>query len=374
MATTTAACLFLTGLIVSCSIVDTREATAFEKDIHFDVTFALALASAWRWNEALVIASADQGIDENAETRPSFNVSDKVPETWLSGVDYAFHCFSPQKDARGERHPSVLHGALAKLKNKAESAIDQAKAPGAKKSDETRALLAIGVYLHCQQDSWAHSGFGGTRVGHALENINPLGQSPDHPAVDAGITERAVGESVEHLSAFLQRWKAPPGASIDPDDLTLLVHSITDQASLGMSGPEREECNASRAQHWVYVVFTRTGRLHDPDAIGDHEQKDLVVILARSRPRILQGGMMVQARQLMVSRSCEAVFAHSFLDVAADLKESPDECTDVVCGPLKFYHIPFPTPKYPILGIDVSLAPGTIDDTTGEYQPLNSTR
>src|SRR3990172_11801086 len=45
---------------------DSPTAQAFEIDTHYDVTFAIALADSWSWDDARVIASADQGVDQNA--------------------------------------------------------------------------------------------------------------------------------------------------------------------------------------------------------------------------------------------------------------------------------------------------------------------
>lgn len=81
---------------------------------------------------------------------------------------------------------------------------------------------------------------------------------------------------------------------------------------------------------------------------------------------------MVTKRQPLVSRACEVIFAHSFPHIATDLEESPYACVDAICEPLRWYRIPFPAPKYPILGIEVSVEQGTIDDTTGEYKALDT--
>ena len=42
------------------------------------------------------------------------------------------------------------------------------------------ALIAIGIYLPCLQDSWSHSGYGAEPLGHVKD-----GTDPDNPAKNA---------------------------------------------------------------------------------------------------------------------------------------------------------------------------------------------
>ena len=51
-----------------CSVGFAPLSYAYERDIHYSATFAIAVAVGWKWEEAQIIASADQGVDENKLT------------------------------------------------------------------------------------------------------------------------------------------------------------------------------------------------------------------------------------------------------------------------------------------------------------------
>jgi hypothetical protein len=65
------------------------------------------------------------------------------------------------------------------------------------KGNDVRALIAIGVYLHCLQDSWSHSGYGAEPLGHVKD-----GTDPDNPAKNAEMARRALDDTRERLGTL----------------------------------------------------------------------------------------------------------------------------------------------------------------------------
>src|SRR5262249_42867832 len=146
---------------------------AYNEDVHYGATFVLALAVGMDWDQARTIASADQEVDQNIFTKPTEYAAVSSPirprepiakifgplSLGLSLQDYVFHCFSPVQDVRGQPNAMVIEN-LGRLEKRANDLIETSKASNDLR-DRFRALVAIGIYLHCQQDSWAHSGYGG---------------------------------------------------------------------------------------------------------------------------------------------------------------------------------------------------------------------
>src|SRR5579859_3689471 len=88
-----------------------RVGFAYESDMHYDATFALAVTSGWSWDDSRVIASADQGVDENKETVAALEsdvaISAGYPAKATIGAfhqasrNFLFHSFSPEDDRKG---------------------------------------------------------------------------------------------------------------------------------------------------------------------------------------------------------------------------------------------------------------------------------
>src|SRR5688572_33352682 len=94
------------GFLCACLLVSLQSmivAQAYEADIHFSTTYVLARAVGWTEADALTIASANQGVDENQATVAALEV-DTTPSTALAGYvmsslhqaekNLEFHCFS----------------------------------------------------------------------------------------------------------------------------------------------------------------------------------------------------------------------------------------------------------------------------------------
>jgi hypothetical protein len=124
----------------------------YEQDVHFDLTQALAYAAGYSSSESTTIAGADQGVDESKVTNP-----------WNG---YGFL----GSGARADFHFTTSE-RRADMWNTFESIADVGGGLGGE---------ALGVYLHAEQDSYSHAGFGAL-FGHLY-----AGHAPDKTYTDAG--------------------------------------------------------------------------------------------------------------------------------------------------------------------------------------------
>ncbi|MFN4218107.1 MAG: DUF6765 family protein [Candidatus Bipolaricaulia bacterium] len=235
-------------------------ARAAEEHFHYYVTFVVALAVGWSWEEARLIASADLAVDRNEETIASLEITGRSRLLHVSPKSLRFHCFSATDDRRASRdhsrNPDVLEN-LASLEERANTAIAQAR-QSQNSSEITQALVAIGVYLHCQQDSWFHSGFGGQWDGHALESFFAAifgTPDPDQAAARPAKTERALNEMVEKLIHFRRRWGGSTN-ELTPSDLERLKRLLTHPLTKKMTKRERAVCAQRLAGHWLHQLLS----------------------------------------------------------------------------------------------------------------------
>lgn len=240
------------------SVLAYAPARAAEEHFHYHVTFVVAVAVGWSWEEARLIASADLAVDQNEETVASLEMTGLNWLPHISPKSLRFHCFSATDDRRASRNhtrnPDVLEN-LASLEAQATHAIAQAR----QSQDSltiTQALVAIGVYLHCQQDSWFHSGFGGQWDGHALESLFAMIfgiPDPDHAAARPAKTERALDELLEKLISFRKRWGGSSN-EITSTDLEHLKRLLTHPLTKKMTKRERAACTQRLAGYWLHQL------------------------------------------------------------------------------------------------------------------------
>ena len=146
------------GILCACLLVSLQlmsPAQAYEADIHYSTTYALARAVGWSEADALTIASANQAVDENQDTVAALEV-DTIPISSLRQAEknLRFHCFSKTRGQAGQISADVrkvISGHFAEVPDHDEDPRRNA-----------RRLIALGVALHCQQDAYSHAGFGGS--------------------------------------------------------------------------------------------------------------------------------------------------------------------------------------------------------------------
>ena len=78
-------------LLVAAAVLalSASECNAFQSDVHYGATFAIAVATGWSWDQAGLIAGANQATDENIDTRPSIQISEASSSTTPGGRNSA---------------------------------------------------------------------------------------------------------------------------------------------------------------------------------------------------------------------------------------------------------------------------------------------
>lgn len=373
----------LLGLMATAAAMlpSPKNVAAFEDDIHSDVTFAIALADSWTWEEAQTIAGADQAVDANEETKAWVRVKEYVlrrippiigPLVWVPVFEpkpqnFRLHGFSRTDDTEAssndDRNQDVKDN-LADLENTmVNTAIDTVKTTGTQ-ADRTKALIAVGVYLHDQADTWSHSGYGGTTFGHASDSL-PVRDSPfyrtnpDHPALRPSKTRKALEETLAKLSTFQNRWKGT-NTDITDADLDQLIRALTDERSLRLTDSQRKTCNKELTEHWLYLILKQKNKLskvpegyiedfeaptdqafpdtplmdwpsckdiHDAVFTGSHEEKK-VTEPARAIPRLDENGAPRQVNEDGTYKQVTSAIGFNYVPENALVQRTntPDGC------------------------------------------------
>jgi hypothetical protein len=242
---------------------------AYEADIHYSVTYVLARAIGWSEADALTIASANQGVDENEDTVAAIEMeSSPRPSSFHQAEkNLRFHCFSQTSGPAGE-----IPADVAKVMSARFAEVPQ---PDADPERNARRLIALGAALHCQQDAHAHVGFGGSCgshagscYGHTYETL--LDQvifgllkkhfyNPDHPGVSGERLLAALSGTVRELKA-----RRPKGSlrSIPANELVALSDALR-ASGLELPDDVRLECNRYIAGKWLFDYFHAANRMKD---------------------------------------------------------------------------------------------------------------
>jgi len=407
-------------LAVGAALALASECNAFQSDVHYGTTFAIAVATGWTWDQASVIAGANQSTDENIDTRPSIQISERsssdpaqsheleVNEQLLAQVlgriaataqyppglslqDFYFHCFSRNKDAVRRRNQDVVE-RLNFLATDSARAIDASRRDGTEIS-RMRALVSIGVYLHCQQDSWAHSGYGGEPLGHVKH-----GTVPDNPAHDPELTTSALRESEQQLIAFRERFAPSTSRTLTESARRELLAGLAHPAARAMSDFERATCNTSLTEYWIRRTLVRSGRISEARdnlrdtmieprtiAVGkpggwrlDPATGKFVPRIALNIPRerkevpsLTEPASMFVA--FLTSVRCDQVFSSVYADdphVAA--RDRAEACVHTAqpCPALPFPRAVLPPAKYPVLVPAIGGVDAVVNDK-GTLKTLN---
>lgn len=274
-----------------------RVCLAYEVDVHYYATFALALVSGWSWNDARVIASADQAVDENKRTVAALDTDVAIsvglsPKVAIGVVhqapqNFLLHSFSPEDD----RDKGLLFAPVAcALEQCGKRASDLLKKPIYARNDaadHARTLIAIGVYMHCYEDMASHYGYGdqcppdlkkypGSCMGHTVDSLlerlerkaqifrKPL--NPDNPIVKPLDDMRKVfSDSAGTLASSHEKLYGGADHSIEAYhaavDLPTMV--LRDPGVDALPDEQRIECNRERIGAWLYDRLEKTGRLSE---------------------------------------------------------------------------------------------------------------
>jgi hypothetical protein len=251
----------------------TSPARAYEADIHFSTTYVLARAVGWTEADALTIASANQGVDENQDTVAALEMDTTTSRSVVGYImsslrqaekNLRFHCFSKSHGAADGVAADVLEVLSGHFAGVAVHDADLRK--------NTGRLIALGVALHCQQDAHAHVEFGGSCgpyagscYGHTHENL--LDQvvfgllkkhyyNPDHPGVSGERLLEALQGTARALATHRPRGSVH---SILANGLVALSDALR-ASGLDLPDDVRRECNRYVAGKWLQDLFRSRSR------------------------------------------------------------------------------------------------------------------
>jgi hypothetical protein len=297
------------GILCACllaALQSSSTARAYEADIHYSATYVLARAVGWPPAEALTIASADQGMDENQHTVAALEMDaarDPSFAGYLTGSlhqadkNLRFHCFSRTGGPTDRIRADVVEVISARF----------AAVPGHvddRRKNSTR-LIALGTALHCQQDAYSHVDFGGTCGPHsgscyghthqtmldqvAFGLLNKHLFNPDHPGVSGHWLLKALERTVMELAA--RRPKAS-SRSVPTEALATLFDALR-RSGLDLPDEVRRDCNRHIAGKWLFELFQSMGRtphradrreILAPDIAGTCRNASLASAIAVSIP------------------------------------------------------------------------------------------
>jgi hypothetical protein len=248
-------------------------AQAYEADIHYSTTYVLARAVGWSDGDALTIASANQGVDENEDTVAALEVdANSISSLRQAEKNLRFHCFSKTRGQAGQISADVREVISRHF----------AEVPGHDEDPRTNArrLIALGVALHCQQDAYSHAGFGGSCgsypgscYGHSYQTFfdqvafRLLGKhyyDPDHPGVSGPRVLEALQETVRELAT-----RGPKASlrSIPVNELVALSDALRG-SGLELTDEVRRDCNRYIAGKWLFDFAHAGGETLAPEVAG----------------------------------------------------------------------------------------------------------
>jgi hypothetical protein len=267
------------GILRACLLISAQAMTvaqAYEADIHYSTTYALARAVGWSEADARIIASANQGVDENEDTVAALEV-EAIPGPTVAGYvmssirqaekNLRFHCFSKAPD-QGTRISADVRQVIT-------NHFGGVPAHREDPRSHARRLIALGVALHCQQDAHSHVGFGGSCGshsgschGHTYETF--LDQvvfgllkkhyfNPDHPGVSGERLLETLRGTVRELAA---RRPGAASRSIPTSELVALSDELR-RSGLDLPDEVRRDCNRYIAGKWLFEFLHSDGRQQD---------------------------------------------------------------------------------------------------------------
>jgi len=270
------------GILCACLLASLQSMTAeaYEADIHYSTTYVIARAVGWPESDALTIASANQGVDENQDTVAALEM-DTTPRPSVAGYvtsslhqaekNLRFHCFSRNPGQAGRISADVIEVIAAHF----------AEVPHG--DDEprrnTKRLIALGIALHCQQDAYSHAGFGGSCgtypgscYGHTYQTfldqalfglLKKHQYNPDHP----GVSGERLREVLERTASALAARRPQAGSSSIPTKELVALSDELRASGLDLPDEIRRECNRYIAGKWLADFFQSTRKQSGPDRL-----------------------------------------------------------------------------------------------------------
>jgi hypothetical protein len=195
-------------LIVAAFTFLSIPAFAYNEDTHFQMTYVICRSVGFTADEALIVAAADQGMDDSAGTVANGGpggVIPNIPEEWMWHALDGYGMIGGEMKAAGilRRRDEFFYYAL-------------------KEPDPRKRLILLGVFFHYQQDTWSHrhhyaepilkGAYEPTHLSQTnyITYNTPAGHAidihlPDLPPFDPAAALMSLEADVVYARTFLQR-------------------------------------------------------------------------------------------------------------------------------------------------------------------------
>ena len=260
-------------------------------DVHFYMTYYLAYACGFtaktaytgveqekgraHYNEAYIIAWADQFTDVHPKTRPVNEYGSVPPDQFAKAKEARakFHFREAtlaemsnrigelrkrHRDQNAQQLRERIEEELKRRRTRVLSDTQTARAP-LERAISQKSLMGVGIGLHAFQDSWAHELFGSAK-GHM--DAEPESGAPDWPWHRPKVALRMAERTHEMLGSFMR--KLHGRACAKPwGEVKRVVEEGIACATLPEKAKKKEE---KRAEFWQKLIRRELGH---PVLYGD---------------------------------------------------------------------------------------------------------
>lgn len=188
-------------------------ASASERDVHFYAVYVIGLASGLSESDSLLIATASQSLDENAETSPmpDLNTVQSGHYPWYYARATQWHSLPPWGYTEEDRgNPALFWGSsdeqAVQRRLRDEQMVQRRLLELYKRTldekDDYTSKIYFGQYLHALVDSITHRGYENL-IGHALDGKTPDIPGPERRTQTEQIVRILVGAFAGYQRARL---------------------------------------------------------------------------------------------------------------------------------------------------------------------------
>jgi hypothetical protein len=219
-------------------------------------------------------------------------------------------------------------------------------------ADEQSALIALGIYLHCEQDSWSHSGYGADPLGHTKDNIR--GVSPDDTPRYPDNTTGALHDSIKKLKAFATRLDRRLSDVGDAETDVLIKGLLAEPDTAN-----REECNKRIADYWLRKIADAHPSIDVPPSRRAQIAYSYTIgELTRETSDLPRKPLKID-RVATLNAACIALFEKAFPEVLSqyDYKRYPMLHITEVSNLAELSMLRVPPKRSPLLEVTISVSP-----------------
>lgn len=260
------------ALVALCTMIASRQASAYEEDTHFGLTYVLCRSVGFNQSDALLVAAADQAVDDSLATSP-------VGPSW-HWIDPEYQFNQKMFHAIGVSTASIL----AHPEKMFQVALQVAK------TDRNKGLIWLGVFFHYQQDTWSHRKHYEVRVDFGPEQLivcsstrfqpytSPFGHfftawaptiypsdyhQPDRPPFDPRAALMDLQQGVKYASRYLDALGGQSREFLRQIDVTSGQGLVTPAKTLYMHQLTPVQ-NLPRGQEYLMAIIRAQIAAYDP--------------------------------------------------------------------------------------------------------------